>query len=151
MKKKSLVIRLLKYLYPYRYFIVLAMVLMIFAKAVEAYIPIYIGFVTEEIFKQSALNYILQHCFIILGLLLFTYIFDAGQPFLVEAASSNDSFGASLIATISISESVISNDVFVGIQEAIEISSIIAATFVLPERNTTFTLSSRPTTWRLSR
>ncbi len=70
-------IRLLRYLHPYRYFIVLALLLMIFAKAIEAYIPMYIGFVSEQIFNLSPLNYIMQHCFIILGLLIFTYLLDA--------------------------------------------------------------------------
>lgn len=77
MKKRSLTLRLLKYLYPYRYFIVLALSLMIFAKGIEAYIPLYIGFVSEELFNQSPLNYIMRHCFIILGLLIFTYLLDA--------------------------------------------------------------------------
>lgn len=83
---RMLIKRLLTYLRPYRWWLGLAILFLIFSKGVEAYVPIYIGHVTQYILnsinlndleKESRLHTVFQGCGTIIGLLVLSYLLDA--------------------------------------------------------------------------
>jgi len=85
---RELIKRLLGYLKPYRFFVLVAVLLLAFSKGIEAYVPIYIGRVTQKVLtsysldmtqKHLLLSSVMQHCFIIIGLLLLAYTIDAAN------------------------------------------------------------------------
>lgn len=76
---------LLGYLKPYRAFVGLAIALLVFAKMIEAFVPLYIGLMTRQIMeafhgdllqKGAAKAFIIQGSLWALGLLLLAYLFD---------------------------------------------------------------------------
>lgn len=81
MKKvdRELVYRLWQYLRPYRKLVWLAVLILIVSKGIEAYVPVYIGQVTQTILEgnNSQLPVIVQNSLAILGLLLFGYLLDS--------------------------------------------------------------------------
>lgn len=76
--------RLMRYFRPFRFFLALSITMLVISKGIEAYVPIFIGRVTQQIFtdKHIFLPMILKSCFAIIGLQLCTYILDATNVFL---------------------------------------------------------------------
>jgi ATP-binding cassette subfamily B multidrug efflux pump len=81
----SLIRRLMKYVQPYKYLFYGAILLLIVAKGVEAYVPIYIGYVTQTILssvalepiqKMQTLSIIIKHCIIIFSFITLAYMLD---------------------------------------------------------------------------
>lgn len=81
MKKvdRDLVLRLWHYLKPYRMLVWAAVLILVASKGIEAYVPVYIGEVTQTILNgsESQLPAIVQHSLAIMGLLLFAYFLDS--------------------------------------------------------------------------
>lgn len=83
---KELIWRLLSYLRPYRFLLLVAIFFLIISKIIEASIPIFIGNISQQILdgmsletvekKQLLKHVVMIGCFII-GLLLASYIFDS--------------------------------------------------------------------------
>lgn len=79
MKDKELVWRLLGYLSPYRFWMLLATLILIATKIVEAAIPLFIGYVSQQILQGTAFDLAkinLEGMWII-GVLIIAYLFDA--------------------------------------------------------------------------
>ena len=73
----QLIKRLFQYLRPYRFLLISGILILIVAKALEAYIPIYIGNVTQQILViPDDLSPILRQCLQIMGLLFVVYLLD---------------------------------------------------------------------------
>lgn len=77
--------RLLKYIEPYRGLTIFAILLLFIAKCIEAAVPIYIGYITQEMLANNAedinhksllLDKILTSCLWIILLLIFGYILE---------------------------------------------------------------------------
>lgn len=84
----SLLVRLMGYLRPYAGGLCLAVALLIVAKGIEAYVPIYLGRVTQKILtgfsldapgKASVLHEVLRDSFHIFVLLCMAYVIDTGS------------------------------------------------------------------------
>ena len=82
----SLIKKLLKYMKPFRFFLFVAILLLIIAKGVEAYVPIYIGQVTQIILSSVSLDAtqkmnmiapVVEQCLVIFSLICFTYLLEA--------------------------------------------------------------------------
>lgn len=82
---RALIIRLLSYLKPYKAFLAIAFLFLIGSKAIEAYIPAYIGIVSNEILnaislgereKTSLLTSVLHGCLWALALLGVSFLLD---------------------------------------------------------------------------
>lgn len=86
MKKidRELIGRLWNYLRPYRTMVTAAVMILIASKAIEAYVPVYIGQVTDSILQGDSgqLPLIVRQSLIIIGLLLFAYFLDSLNVFL---------------------------------------------------------------------
>jgi len=83
---RELIWRLLGYLFPYRYLLVVAVAFLIISKVIEASVPIFIGRVSQQILdayhlaenqKETLLSSILQACTIIIFFLILSYILDS--------------------------------------------------------------------------
>lgn len=83
---KHLIRRLLSYLSPYKYLVALAILFLLFARIIEALVPLFIGHITQVIidseqastgYKESLFTTILQTILFIIGMLFVGYIFDA--------------------------------------------------------------------------
>jgi ATP-binding cassette subfamily B multidrug efflux pump len=77
--------RLGKYVEPYRALTILAIVLLFIAKCIEAAVPIYIGYITQEMLQSTAsgdfqkhilLDKLLTDCLWIIGFLIFGYVLE---------------------------------------------------------------------------
>lgn len=88
---RVLIRKLYVYLKPYRNLIVLSLLFLLISKAIEASVPILIGNVSQKILnginlefleKQILLNKVLVACFLILGLLIFSYLLDSMNVYL---------------------------------------------------------------------
>jgi len=86
-----LIRRLWSYLYPYRGWIFVTIAFLLFSKGVEAYVPIMIGHVSQQILnninaslviKEELLSGIIHGVVIIVVLLIFSYLLDAVNVFL---------------------------------------------------------------------
>ncbi|NGX42250.1 MAG: putative ABC transporter ATP-binding protein [Chlamydiae bacterium] len=82
----ALLKRLFGYLRPYRTFVIIAVLLLIVSKGIEAYVPIYIGKVAQIILDNTSptalplsdgLHTIMRHCLSIMGLLVIAYALDS--------------------------------------------------------------------------
>lgn len=83
---RELVGRLLGYLRPYRLWLWLAVALLLFSKAIEATLPIFLGYVSQQILtavgwneaaKDALLSEILREGGLIMLLFLMSYVFDS--------------------------------------------------------------------------
>lgn len=83
---KALIRRLWGYLGPFRFWVFLAILLLIISKGIEAYVPIAIGHLTQQILNNTQLSKennnvllssILHSCFFIISLLVFSYLLDS--------------------------------------------------------------------------
>jgi ATP-binding cassette, subfamily B, multidrug efflux pump len=81
----QLIWRLLGYLGPYKKWVILSVFLLLLARAIDASIPVYIGYITQKIIngthedanhKQQLLSAILHEGLIIFGLLALSYTLD---------------------------------------------------------------------------
>ncbi len=81
---RELIAKLWSYLRPYRGLVILAALLLIASKAIEAYVPVYIGKVTQTILseKSGLLSQIVKKSLEIMGLLLLAYLLDSVNVFL---------------------------------------------------------------------
>jgi ATP-binding cassette subfamily B multidrug efflux pump len=77
--------RLAKYVEPYRWMTILAIILLFIAKCIEAAVPIYIGYITQEMLlstvsddfqKHILLDKLLTGCLWIIGFLIFGYVLE---------------------------------------------------------------------------
>lgn len=82
---------LLKYVHPYATWAILAIILLIAAKCIEAIVPVYIGYITQKMMantatdaeqKQHLLDTVLRSCIWIIGLLLTGYLFETANVIL---------------------------------------------------------------------
>lgn len=78
---RSLIYRLIRYLIPFRHWLLLALVLMIVAKTIEAIVPIWIGNTTQIILsKDKTFNIAFQEvfwsCMVIIGWIIFGYFLE---------------------------------------------------------------------------
>lgn len=80
---KRLINELLGYIYPYRFAVIISITLLIIAKAIEATVPIFIGYTAQEIVSsprgetnEPLFNQILWSCLVLIGLLVMTYILE---------------------------------------------------------------------------
>lgn len=80
-----LIKRLLGYLHPYRFWVITAVLLLIISRAIEAWIPIQLGYLTQMIMERQFepteekgrfFTTILQGCLWILGWVFFNYLLD---------------------------------------------------------------------------
>lgn len=85
MLDKWLMHRLLKYLRPYMNFVILAVGLLVVAKGIEVFVPIYIGSTAQQIidgaaqskgFQQDLLKQVVYSCLMIIVLLFISYLLD---------------------------------------------------------------------------
>jgi len=76
---RQLIGRLWGYLKPYRWTVLVTVLLLIISKAIEAYVPVYIGKVTQVILseKTAHLSQIIDHSLMIMGFLLMAYLIDS--------------------------------------------------------------------------
>lgn len=83
-----LINRLLKYLRPYRWLVLIAILLLLIARGIEALVPVYIGHVTQQIIdgtaldemgKESLFSTVLENCLLILAILTFSYLLDTAS------------------------------------------------------------------------
>jgi len=76
---RRIVGRLLSYLKPYRLWVVVAVLLLVVSKGIEASVPVLLGRITEEVFEGKRLiaSLLVKSCFGIMLLLVMTYVFDA--------------------------------------------------------------------------
>jgi ATP-binding cassette subfamily B protein len=75
----ALIKRLLTYLYPYRLWVGIAIVMLMIAAAIEAWVPIRIGQLAQEVISQDDPQHfytILMSCAIVLGWILLNYVLD---------------------------------------------------------------------------
>lgn len=81
MKKidRELLLRLWGYLHPYKGMVAIAVIILLVSKGIEAYVPVYIGKVTDMILsgETDQLSVITRQSLIIIGLLLFSYFLDS--------------------------------------------------------------------------
>jgi ATP-binding cassette, subfamily B, multidrug efflux pump len=86
MKKidRTLLMKLWRYLLPYRPYVMFSVFILMVSKAIEAYVPVFIGQVTEEILLGHAdqLSQIIRQSVTIMGLLLFAYFLDTANVML---------------------------------------------------------------------
>lgn len=74
--------RLLSYLYPYRHFLVVSVLVLLLSKMIEAFVPVYLGILAQKMLKagthddQLAAS-IAYQCLGIMGVLLFSYGLDS--------------------------------------------------------------------------
>lgn len=72
--------RLLGYLRPYRYLLGIAILFLVIAKGIEAFIPIYLGDIMQRVFDQlEGYTSLLRGCLWAFGLLVLGYSLDAGN------------------------------------------------------------------------
>lgn len=83
--------RLWVYLYPYKNWFYISIAFLLFSKAIEAYVPIMIGQISQHILnninasldiKEGLLDGIVQGVLVIVSLLVFSYFLDAANVFL---------------------------------------------------------------------
>lgn len=83
---KVLIKRLLRYLYPFRWLVILAIVLLVLSKAIEAAVPFFLGEVSQRILNGINLNIdqktilfssVFKSCLMLMGLLFLSYTFDS--------------------------------------------------------------------------
>ncbi len=81
---RQIIRRMWAYLSPYRKMITVAILLLMISKAIEAYVPVYIGQVTNEILLGKSENYslLINQSMSIMGLLLLGYLIDSVIIFL---------------------------------------------------------------------
>ena len=83
---------LIGYLRPYRSFLIFTIILLVIAKGIEAYVPIYIGSVAQIVLNNPSgedLSPIITHCLTIMGLLFLVYLLDTLNVFLKNWIGQN--------------------------------------------------------------
>lgn len=82
---KQLIGKLLKYIRPYAGWVILAVILLTIAKCIEALVPVYIGYTTQQIInasdanveaRQALVSQMMYVCFMLIGLIFFGYLLD---------------------------------------------------------------------------
>jgi len=82
---RAIIWRLLDYLRPYAGWAIISILLLIVAKAIEAFVPVYIGTIAQKIintssspeeYKKTVFSWVLSNSFMIVGLLISGYILE---------------------------------------------------------------------------
>ncbi|WP_068467356.1 ABC transporter ATP-binding protein [Candidatus Protochlamydia phocaeensis] len=85
----AIIKRLLAYLRPYRLLVILAVILLLVSKAIEAWVPLEIGWIVQTILSHSAsadshelFHHVVRSCSIVFGWILVGFILDTANVFI---------------------------------------------------------------------